>query len=88
MSRVDTLEKAARFAKVTASDLAIYNTEKIERGLQQDRLFQEIADDLRDAEKNWRANVAPDLVENTGLLYRAIVDRVFAHDKTFRSPIF
>ena len=39
------LDQAGRLARAMASDIAIYNQEKIRKGLETDRLFEELEDD-------------------------------------------
>ena len=51
MSKITTIPEAARLARATASDIAIYNVDKIKRGIENDQLFEELADDLREAER-------------------------------------
>ena len=71
-----------------ASDIAIYNQEKIRKGLENDRLFEELEDDLREAFKLWETKVSPEIVKNTNLLQAAIIDQIFAPHGAVFSPIF
>ncbi len=88
MSKITSIPEAARFARAMASDIAIYNTEKIQRGIETDRLFQEIEDDLREGMQVWRSKVSEEIVEGTNLLQKAFVDVIFAGSRHIKSPIF
>ncbi|MFT5992390.1 MAG: hypothetical protein ACJA1R_000840 [Flavobacteriales bacterium] len=78
MSKITAIPKAARLARATASDISIYNAERIQRGLANDRLFEELADDLREAFRMWEAKVSEEIVEGTNLLQKALVDVILA----------
>jgi hypothetical protein len=88
MSTQAELDQAGRLARAMASDIAIYNQEKIRKGLETDRLFEELEDDLREAFKLWESKVSPDIVKNTNLLQAAIIDQIFAPHGAVFSPIF
>lgn len=79
---------AERLARVMASDITIYNEEPIKRGIQNDTLFDELANDLRDAERNWRERVDEEFKEDLSLFRRAFVDNVFAGAGNIDSDIF
>jgi hypothetical protein len=80
-------KQANQLARVMASDIALYNEAKIRRGIENDTLFEEIAEDLRDAERNWRERVDADLADDLGVFYRAFVDLVFGASRV-KSEIF
>ncbi|NQW63229.1 MAG: hypothetical protein HQ461_10400 [Deltaproteobacteria bacterium] len=82
------LDQAGRLARAMASDIAIYNQEKIRKGLETDRLFEELEDDLREAFKLWESKINPEIVKSTNLLQAAIIDQVFAPHGSVHTPIF
>lgn len=82
------LDQAGRLARAMASDIAIYNQEKIRKGLESDRLFEELEDDLREAFKLWESKVNPEIVKGTNLLQAAIIDQIFAPHAAVHTPIF
>lgn len=82
------LDQAGRLARAMASDIAIYNQEKIRKGLESDRLFEELEDDLREAFKLWESKVNPEIVKSTNLLQAAIIDQIFAPHGSVHTPIF
>lgn len=88
MSKITSIPQAARLARAMASDIKSYNTEKINRGLEKDRLFEELEDDLREGFAMWEAKVSPEIVNGTNLLQKALVDTLLAGAAGTRSPIF
>ena len=88
MSKITTIPEAARLARATASDIAIYNVDKIKRGIENDQLFEELADYLREAERMWSNKVSDDIVNGTNLLQKAIIDIIFAGSGVTASRIF
>jgi len=88
MSQITSIPQAARLARAMASDIAIYNQDKIQRGIENDRLFEELADDLREGLAVWASKVSPEIVSETNLLQKAIVDIVFGGSAHIKSPIF
>ncbi len=88
MSKITSSPLAARLARAMASDTAIYNVDKVQRGIETDRLFEEIEDDLREGMAMWENKVSAEIVQGTNLLQKAIVDVIFAGSKHIKSPIF
>lgn len=88
MSKEMSIPKAARLARAAASDIAIYNEARIKRGIEEDRLFEELEDDLREGYQMWREKVAEEIVTGTNLLEKALVDIIFAQHGDIPSRIF
>lgn len=88
MSKITSIPQAARLARAMASDIAIYNEAKIARGIETDRLWEELDDDLREGLAMWESKVSEEIVEGTNLLQKALVDVIFAGSKHIKSPIF
>lgn len=88
MSKITSIPQAARLARAMASDIAIYNQEKIVRGLENDRLFEELEDDIREGLAMWASKVSEEIVNDTNLLQKALVDQIFGAFGHVRSPIF
>lgn len=74
---IDTPERAIRLARTIASDISAYNPEKIVRGLSEDTLFTELADELEEGRALYRARVSPELCERSNFFERAVVDIIF-----------
>ena len=83
-------KKAARRARVIASDIAIYPDiqKKIERGIKNDNLFEELADVLREARTHFKSYVSEDIVNNTNIFEKAFIDIVFANTAHIDSEIW
>jgi len=88
MSKISGIPQAARLARAMASDIAIYNVDKLKRGIENDRLFEELEDDIREGLQVWREKVAPEIVDGTNLFQKAFVDIVFAQHGNIPSKIF
>lgn len=85
---IDTPERAVRLARTIASDISLYNEEKIIRGLTEDKLFSELADEIEEGRELYRARVSPDLYERTNFFDRAVVDIILKSKAHVRSKIW
>ena len=85
---IDTPERAIRLARTIASDISLYNEEKIVRGLTEDKLFTELADELEEGRELYRARVSPDLYERTNYFDRAVVDIILKSKGHVKSRIW
>ena len=85
---IDTPERAIRLARTIASDISLYNEEKILRGLMQDKLFTELAGELEEGRELYRARVSPELYERTNFFDRAVVDIIVKSKGHVRSEIW
>ncbi len=61
MPLIDTEEAARRLARAIASDLSLYNEEKIVRGIEQDSLFGELSEEIEEGRALYKSRVSPDL---------------------------
>jgi len=80
MAKINDPEKAARRARVIASDMKIYPDiqRKIEAGIKNDNLFDEIAGLMQEARNHFENYVSDDIVNNTNILEKAFIDIVFS----------
>ncbi len=80
MAKIEDEEKAAQRARVIASDLTMYPDiqEKIEEGIKNDNLFEEIDGIWNEALTYMRQYVDDEMLENTNVLEKAFIDGVFA----------
>jgi hypothetical protein len=85
---IDTPERAVRLARTIASDISLYNEEKIVRGLSDDKLFTELADEIEEGRELYRARVSPELYERTNFFDRAVVDIILKSKAHVRSKIW
>ena len=73
MRIIETEEAARRLARAIASDLSLYNEEKILNGLKNDNLYEEISQEIEEGRELFRGRVNPELFENN-YYDRAIID--------------
>ncbi len=84
MPLIETEEAARRLARAIASDLSLYNEEKIIRGIETDTLFDELSEEIEEGRALYKSRVSPSLYQRN-LYDRAIVDilvRSKAHVKS------
>ncbi len=73
MALIDKEEAARRLARAIASDLSLYNEEKIVRGIKADNLFTELAEEIEEGRTLYKSRVSPELYQRN-LYDRALVD--------------
>jgi len=71
---IDTPEAANRLARAIASDVSLYNEQKIVEGVINDTLFDKIRDEIEEGRELYKSRVAQDLYDRTNFYDRAIVD--------------
>jgi hypothetical protein len=84
MPLIETEEAARRLARAIASDLSLYNEEKIVRGIEHDNLFHELTEEIEEGRALYKSRVAPQLYQRN-FYDRALVDilvRSKAHIKS------
>ena len=74
MAMIDTPEAANRLARAIASDVSLYNEQKIVEGVINDTLFDKIRDEIEEGRELYKSRVAQDLYDRTNFYDRAIVD--------------
>ncbi len=85
---IDTPDRALRLARTIASDISLYNEEKIVRGLTEDKLFTELRDEIEEGRELYRTRVAPELYERTNYFDRAVVDIILKSKGHVKSKIW
>ena len=73
MPLIETEEAARRLARAIASDLSLYNEEKITQGITEDNLFEVLAEEIEEGRALYKSRVSPELF-NKNYYGRAIVD--------------
>lgn len=73
MALIETEEAARRLARAIASDLSLYNAEKIAEGIKSDNLFEVLADEIEEGRALFKNRVSPTLFEKN-FYDRAIID--------------
>jgi hypothetical protein len=85
---ITTPEAATRLARAIASDLSLYNEEKIIEGIQNDSLFDVLRDEIEEGRELYRSRVSPDLFDATNYYDRAIVDIIVKSKGHVKSKIW
>ncbi len=73
MPLIETEKDARRLARAIASDLSLYNEDKILKGIQNDPLFEELEEEVEEGRALFNSRVAPSLFKYN-FYNRAIVD--------------
>jgi hypothetical protein len=80
--------KAQRLARAIASDISLYNEQKIIKGIEQDNLFDVLQDELEEGRDLYRSRVSPELYTTTNFFDRAVVDIVVRSKGHVKSKIW
>jgi predicted transcriptional regulator len=73
MPLIETEEAARRLARAIASDLSLYNEDKIVGGIQNDNLFESLAEEIEEGRALYKRRVSPELYPRN-FYDRALVD--------------
>lgn len=87
MALIETEEAARRLARAISSDLALYNEDKIAEGVQNDNLFDVMADEVQEGRDLYQSRVARALLPRN-LYDRAIIDLLVRSKAHVESPMW
>ena len=87
MPLIETEEAARRLARAIASDLSLYNEEKIVQGIQNDDLFTVPAEEIEEGRALYKSRVSPDLYQKN-FYDRALVDILVKSKGHIKSKIW
>lgn len=87
MPLIETEEAARRLARAIASDLSLYNEEKIVQGIQNDDLFATLAEEVEEGRALYKSRVSPDLYQKN-FYDRALVDILVKSKGHIKSKIW
>ena len=87
MPLIETEEAARRLARAIASDLSLYNEEKIVGGIVNDNLFEAIAEEIEEGRALFKRRVSPDLYPRN-FYDRALVDILIKAKGHIKSKIW
>lgn len=87
MALIETEEAARRLARAIASDLSLYNEDKIVEGVTNDNLFEVLADEIEEGRALFKSRVAPDLYAKN-YYDRAIIDILVRSKGHVKSPMW
>lgn len=77
-----------RLARAICSDVALYNEEKIVRGIEKDNFFDAVKEELEEGRELYRSRVSPELFQRTNFYDRAIVDVILRSKGHVKSKIW
>ncbi len=87
MPLIETEEAARRLARAIASDVSLYNEEKITKGFQRDDLFDALKDEIEEGRQLFKSRVSEELyVKN--FYGRALVDILVKSKRHIKSPVW
>ena len=84
----ETPEAALRLAPAIASDISLYNEEKIVSGIENDNLFDVLEDELDEGRELYRKRVAPEIISSSNFFERAVVDIIVKSKAHIKSKIW
>jgi hypothetical protein len=87
MPLIETEEAARRLARAIASDLSLYNEEKIVNGITNDNLFESLAEEIEEGRALYKRRVAPELYPKN-YYDRALVDILIKAKGHIKSKIW
>ena len=87
MPLIETEEAARRLARAIASDLSLYNEEKIVKGIQDDELFTSLAEEIEEGRALYKSRVSADLYHKN-FYDRALVDILVKSKGHIKSKIW
>ncbi|HJK99661.1 MAG TPA: hypothetical protein RMF84_20705 [Polyangiaceae bacterium LLY-WYZ-14_1] len=87
MALIETEEAARRLARAIASDLSLYNEEKIVEGISSDNLFEVLEEEIEEGRALFRSRVSPELF-GKNFYDRAIIDILVRSKANVSSPMW
>ena len=85
---ITTPEAATRLARAIASDLSLYNEEKIIEGIENDNIFDVLQDEIEEGRELYKSRVSDELYKTSNYYERAIVDIVVKSKGHIKSKIW
>ncbi len=80
--------KAMRLARAIASDISLYNEQKIIQGIEHDTLFEVLKNEIEEGRELFKSRVSAEIFTKTNFFDRAIVDIVIKPKGHVKSKIW
>lgn len=80
--------KAMRLARAIASDISLYNEQKIIKGIEQDNLFDVLKEELQEGRELYKSRVSQEIYTTANFFDRAVVDIVVRSKAHIKSKIW
>lgn len=87
MALIETEEAARRLARAIASDLSLYNEEKVSEGIKNDNLFEVVEEEIQEGRQLFKSRVTPELFDKN-FYDRAIIDILVRSKGHVPSPMW
>ena len=81
-------KKIFRIAKAMASDIQMYNKDKIEKAIKEDNFWEAIENEYQECEELLEQRVDPEILAKDNYLDRAIVDIILKYSSNIESKIW
>ena len=88
MNKITTVKKANQLARAIASDIAVYNTSKIEQALKDDNVFDVLADEIEEGRSLYQTRVVEEIHGHTNIFEKALIDIIIAGRTHVKTPIW
>lgn len=88
MAVIEEPDKAMRLARAIASDISLYNEEKIKEGIESDTFFDVLSAELEEGRELYRSRISPDLFGRTNFYDRAVCDIIIRSKGHLKSKIW
>lgn len=88
MEQPDERSKARRLARAIASDISMYNEDKIVKSIEQDNFFTALKDEIEEGRELYRSRVTAELYASSNFFDRALVDVVLKPKGHVRSRVW
>ena len=74
MDLIKDPERARRKARAIVSDVLVYNPEKLKQGIENDNVFDVLAEAIEEGRELYNSQIDPDLLSSTNFYDLALVD--------------
>jgi hypothetical protein len=87
MAKYDNPDRARMLARAIASDLMLYNEERLTKAIQNDAVFEELSEEIEEGRQLFKSRVT-DAIFGLNLYERAIVDVMIKSKGHVKSKIW
>ena len=76
MPLIDSHDAAKRLARAIASDIMLYNEDKIKKGIEEDTFFEILENEIAEGHKLYNQRIEKSILESTNYYEKALVDLI------------
>jgi hypothetical protein len=88
MTLIENTDAARRLARAIASDVSLYNEEKIIQGILNDNLFEIMESEIEEGRELYKSRVTPEIFTTHDFYDRAVVDVLLRSKGHIKSKIW